>query len=95
MPVVARFVVDAAAGGLMGGLVSAVLVLAVRPRRRTRPDNIDDVNPSDLDAEIDAAAQSFARDSGRPWAAGLVADKLRLAARLGRSRDNFERRQRR
>ena len=93
IPVVVRFLLDAAAGGLTGGLVAALLVLS-RHRRRTRPNGVDDVDGSDLDAEIDVAARSWARVQGRPWAEGLVADKLRLADRLGRSRDNFERRRR-
>lgn len=75
--------------GAAGGGLSAALLLGLRLRRAGRivVDDVDD------DERIDALASAWARDTGRPWAAGLVADKLRLLGRIERSRQRRQRRE--
>lgn len=74
-------------GGL-GGVLGAAVVLRAQSRHH-RPDEpvFDEVD----DPRIDAMASAWANQSGRPWAAGIVADKLRLLARIERSRTQRQR----
>ncbi len=69
-------------GGLIGGYAGACLVDQALPARGcpTEPP-LDDSTASD----IDMAADLWAAENEFPEARGLVADKLRLMARLRRS----------
>lgn len=72
--------------GALGGLVATIILIRARERaERLEPLlRFDEVEVDD--SQIDAVAEAWAARSGRPWAAGLVADKLRLLARIERSR---------
>ena len=83
---VAAIFLAALLGGLVGGLLGVLLT------RRDAEDNRSDYLPlSAIDPltseQIDNAAEVWADANNRPEAAGLVADKLRLAYSLrGRPR---------
>jgi hypothetical protein len=67
-------------GGVSGAVV-ALLVMRLLLRRvdRRAECEIDD-------SHIDSMARAWAEDTGRPWAARSVADKVRLLARLESAR---------
>jgi hypothetical protein len=73
--------------GALAGAVTAGLLLW-RHRRHEPPGAMPTGEPVDpwVEAEIDRAAVAWATDHGRPEAAGLMADKLRLLHHLGAGR---------
>lgn len=77
------------AGGLGGALSATILLWARERRARLAP--LRRLHEPDFDdTQIDAVAEEWAKGSGRPWAAGIVADKLRLLARIERSRSQHD-----
>jgi len=78
------------AGGV-GGVLAGGLMRWCAVRRRA----VDSLAlDPDLDRQIDAAAAQWATVHGRPAAAPLVADKLRLAYVLSQRRTGWGRRRR-
>lgn len=73
-------------GAFLGALVGVLLAA-----RRQRPAEFTESSPDPIDeytaAAIDQAAVNFATANGRPEAAPLIADKLRLLHTLGRRRE--------
>jgi len=71
------------AGGIAGGgLVALVLSRSTRSSVRGRVDPGAQPIISGVDDQIEEVASEWARGVGRPEAAGLVANKLRLWHRL-------------
>lgn len=80
------YVLPIIAGALAGALI-ALLVLW-QYLRHQQPAQLPAGEPVDpwVEAEIDRAAVEWATTQGRPEAAGLMADKLRLLHQLGTER---------
>lgn len=79
--------VCATIAGAAAGASMAVVLLWWHDRQ-ARTETVNTVEPIDpwVEAEIDRAAVNWATAQGRPEAASLVADKLRLLHRLGTER---------
>lgn len=79
-----NYVVPIVSGAIAGGLVAG-LTLWLYLRSRSEAASVEPLDPW-VAAELDQAAAQWATEQGRPEAAGLLADKLRLLHRLGASR---------
>lgn len=74
-------------GLLFGIAIGVASVVGLQRHRRARRDGmVPVVAVSALDETINRAAAEWAAAHGRPEAAGLVAEKLRLVDALSRSR---------
>lgn len=75
--------------GAAAGAVTAAAMLWRCSRHKSQPPNQTPPVDPWVEAEIDRAAATWATDQGRPEAAGLMADKLKLLHQLGSSRGWF------
>jgi len=74
----------AAIAGALSGALSARWLIR-RERRRRKGHHVPLTDPA-MDAEIERAAAAWAHSQGRPEATALMADKLHMLHRIGRSR---------
>jgi hypothetical protein len=88
MLIVTLTLLAALLGGLAGALIGQLLH-RLRPKREQPPAVRAIVDPL-TGAEIDQVAASWAAAQGRPAAAGLLAEKLRLAFSLRPSPRPFD-----
>ena len=73
-------------GGIAGAVGAALLLWRQLRRQSETAEPVPAPSDPWVDAEIDQAAVSWATAQGRPEAAPLMADKLRLLHRLGSER---------
>lgn len=69
---------------VLGGVSGAVVALLVLHLHTRRADRVGEYEIDD--SGIYSMAKAWAENTGRPWAARSVADKLRLLSRLERAR---------
>ncbi len=74
--------------GLLAGAIGGALVYLFLSRRfhRLRAESEPAVIGAELNAEIERAASAWAKARGRPEAAGIAADKMRLLHTVARRR---------
>jgi hypothetical protein len=78
------YLVSTVAGAAAGAIMTGLLLWHFCHHEPVEPFT-EPIDPW-VEAEIDQAAAAWATEHGRPEAAGLLADKLRLLHRLGSER---------